>query len=453
MIKKIFYTQIPSWFLIVIIFLVGAMSAIFFLYFSDVVYNYKLFLPGGVSGSVFEYGPWPALENAKFFSDVKNRFIAEKADFIESDLSSMVLRVYKAGQLAKEVKIVSKGKEGSWWETPAGIYRIQGKEKNHFSSFGQVYMPWSMPFQGNFFIHGWPYYEGGESVAEGYSGGCIRLKTEDAKEVFDLAQAGMPILVFDNDFSQDDFKYEFRAPRVSAESYLAADLKSNFVFVEKGSKEIRPIASITKLVTALVATEYINLERKLYVAGEDLVSTSKPRLKVGQGISVYNLLYPLLLESSNEAAAVFSRSLGDEYFVKLMNDKAAAFGMKNTKFVDAAGSLEGNQSTAQDLFTLAKYLYNNRSFILNFTAGKVNTATYGRSIFADLDNFNIFTADENFVGGKVGKTTAAKETIISVFDIPVGGEKRPIVVIALGSDNVEADARAILEYVHLNFGL
>lgn len=429
------------------------MVAVFFLYFSDVIYNYRLVLPGGAAGSSFEYGSWPALENAKFFSQVKEGFIGEKADFILSDLSEMKMTVYKAGQVVLEVPIVSKGKEGSWWETPAGIYRIKGKEKNHFSSFGGVYMPWSMPFQGNFFIHGWPYYPGGEQVAEGYSGGCIRLTTEDAKKVFDLTEVGMPVLVFNKDLSADDFKYQLKAPRISAESYLAADLKNNFVFIEKKSKEPRLIASITKLATALVAIEHLDIEKKLTVEKEDLVSTSKPRLRAGAAVSVYNLLYPLLLESSNEAAEVLSRNLGRENFIKLMNEKAAAFGMKDTKFADPSGVSGGNVSTVEDLFILAKYLYNNRSFILNLSAGKLNTLIYGKSIFSDLENFNIFGGEENFVGGKVGETSAAKGTIISIFEMPTEAGSRPIVIIALGSDNRAEDVRAILDYVKFNFGL
>ncbi|PIP46640.1 MAG: hypothetical protein COX15_00070, partial [Candidatus Colwellbacteria bacterium CG23_combo_of_CG06-09_8_20_14_all_42_19] len=82
---------------------------------------------------------------------------------------------YEKGVFVNEFAILSKGKEGSWWETPAGLYKVQSKEKEHFSSFGRVYQPWSMAFQGNFFIHGWPYYPGGRAVESTYSGGCIRL--------------------------------------------------------------------------------------------------------------------------------------------------------------------------------------------------------------------------------------------------------------------------------------
>lgn len=454
MFRKIFYTPIPSWFLIVIVFLVAVFFSIFLFYFSDIVYDYDITIFGDKGENLdFVYGSWPALQNVKFFNEVRDRLIEEEADFVEGDLESMTLKVYKSGELIKEAKILSKGKDGSWWETPAGVYEIQGKEKTHFSSFGDVYMPWSMPFQGNFFVHGWPYYPGGEPVAAGYSGGCIRLSTEDAKAVFDLVQVGMPILVHDADFSSDNFKYSFRTPQISAESYLAADLQNNFVFIEKNSRQIRPIASLVKLVTALVATEYINIENKILIGEDALVPTSKPRLRAGSEVSVYNLLFPLLLESSNEAAEAIADTLGSERFFGLMNKKAEALGMKDTKLTDASGVDAGNVSTAEDLFVLSKYLYNNRSFILKISSGKLETSAYGESIFKGLENYNVFSGYPEFVGGKVGDSSAAGETLLSVFELDIKGAKRPIAIILLGSTEKEADAKALFDYVKVNYGL
>jgi D-alanyl-D-alanine carboxypeptidase len=378
---------------------------------------------------------------------VKNTFIKEKADFVLSDLSKMTLGVYAKGELVEEVPILTKGRDGSWWETPAGLYKVEGKEKNHFSSFGRVNMPWSMPFQGNFFIHGWPYYPDGTPVDSRYSGGCIRVSTEDAKKVYDLVKVGTPILVFEKDFNQDDFTYAVRPPAVTAESYLAADLKSNFVFTEKDSKVVRPIASVTKLITALVATEYINMESTLSVAQSSLVPTSKPRLKVGEKVSVFNLLHLLLLESSNEAANVLAKYLGPVRFVDLMNQKAKSLGMTQAAFVDPAGSEAENVASAEDLFNLSKSLYNNRSFLLKMTAGDLNYSVYGSPAYSDLDNFNVFEDDPSFVGGKVGETIAAKQTILSIFELNINGEKRPIVIIALGSTDRAGDAKRILDYV------
>ena len=413
--------------------------------------RYPIVLPSSESDLSFEYGSWPALENAQFFDKVKSQFIAQATSFIESDLSEMVLRVYTNGKLETEVPILSKGKEGSWWETPAGLYQIQGKETNHFSSFGQVNMPWSMPFQGNFFIHGWPYYPNGTPVPEGYSGGCIRLADQDAKQIYDLAKTGMPVLVHEKDFSEDGFEYELLGKNLEAPQYLGADLKSNFVFARQDSDKEVPIASITKLMTAIIATEYINIEKEVSISSGMLTQTSKPRLYAGQRVSVFNLLYPLLMESSNEAGTAIAAILGESRFVDLMNSKAKAIGMDHTVFVDPNGIGANNVSTAADLFQLAKYLYNNRSFVLDISNGGALYSVYGPPIWKGLENFNVFSSDPDFVGGKVGMTQAAGETIISIFDISIEDETRPIVVIALGTNNRARDAAALIDYIRRSY--
>jgi serine-type D-Ala-D-Ala carboxypeptidase (penicillin-binding protein 5/6) len=397
----------------------------------------------------FSYGGQPALSNPDFFSKVKKQFIEEKTSFIEADLSSMILRVYKAGEMALEVPIDSKGREGSWWETPAGLYKVGSKEERHFSGIGHVWMPWSMNFQGNFFIHGRTYYPDGTPTAKEFTGGCIRLLTEDAEKVYNLVEVGTPVLVFEHSFAQDAFTYEINAgPALSASSYLSADIHNNHVFASKEVTTQVPIASLTKLMTALVATEYINLDAKATVPAEAIVYTSKPRLVAGAEHSVYQLLFPLLRESSNEAAETIARYYGRDRFIKRMNDKAVSIGMTHTTFADPSGASTGNISTAEDLFMLAKYIYNNRSFVFNITSGKITNSVYGENEFENLGNFNDYIANAHFVGGKNGKTTAAQETNLSVFEFPVDNTSRPIVSIVLGSPDARGEGQRLLDYMY-----
>lgn len=364
----------------------------------------------------------------------------------------MKLTVYASGTSVREVPILTKGREGSWWETPAGLYTIESKSRNHFSSFGRVYQPWSMAFQGNFFIHGWPYYPNGTDVSSQYSGGCIRLSTEDAKEIYALAERGTPVLVFEKDFEPDNFAYVPKIlPGVNAGSYLAADLSNNFVFASKKIAQPVPIASLTKLMTALVAAEYINLDRKITVQKSNIVPTSVPRLKAGEKYTAYQLLYPLLEESSNQAAFALADTVGRERFVELMNKKAEALGMANTRFTDPAGMGDGNVSTPEDLFLLAKYLLNNRSFVLKISSGTLGPNVYGPSEFKNIKNLNIFSGDDNFIGGKVGKTDAARQTMLAIWNGDFDGAKRPFVVIILGSERNGEDAKNLAGQVLENY--
>ncbi|OGY58834.1 MAG: hypothetical protein A3F24_02355 [Candidatus Colwellbacteria bacterium RIFCSPHIGHO2_12_FULL_44_17] len=447
MMRRFFSFPLPLWFILLLFagIIIGrfALPSIYSLGLED----YNITLPEGPEGvSPLQYGADPRFADANFFASVREKFISEKLNFVEANLSTMELFVYREGNQVARVPIKTKGREGSWWETPTGLYKAEGKEEEHFSSIGRVYMPWSIPFQGNFFIHGWPYYADGTAVLSDFSGGCIRLSTEDAKIVYDNVQVGTPILIFEKDFEADSFRYEVSKPNVSATSYLVADLKSNVIIAEEDIDTSLPIASVTKLMTALVATEYINLAKDITITNSMITPTSLPRLKTGQNVTAFSLLYPLLLESSNEAALALSRGLGPVRFVELMNMKAKALGMGETRFVDPTGKESGNVSTSRELFQLAKYLYFNRSFVLNISNRKLYDL-YGPLPFSGLKNFNNLLETSEFRGGKIGQTIDAGNTAISIFELPVRGETRPVVIIILGSKDYTEDTRLLFDWL------
>lgn len=87
-----------------------------------------------------------------------------------------------------------------------------------------------------------------------------------------------------------------------------------------------------------------------------------------------------------------------------MNEKAKSIGMSHTKFVDPTGESAENVSTVEDLFMLAKYIYN-RGFIFDITSGKVKTNTYGPSIFTSLGSANSLSDSSYFFGGVSGDNT------------------------------------------------
>ena len=398
-----------------------------------------------------EYGALPALSDAQYYGDTIATLVSAEASFVDANLSAMRLSVYVNGVRTLEVPIAAKGKVGSWWETPAGIYKIQTKEDNHLSSFGDVYMPYSMDFQGNFFIHGWPYYADGTPVSSSYSGGCIRLATEDAKKVYALARVGMPVVVYNEAPERDPFAYQLKGPTISASNYLVADLANHTVLMSYGASSTTAIASITKLVTALVATEYINLDKSITVPREALVYTSIPRLKAGQSYRAYDLLFLLLQESSNEAAETLARSIGRERFVSLMNNKARAIGLEHTLFSDPSGA-KNDLSTPEDLFTLLKYIYSNRRFVFSITSGVLRDSAYGKPTFSNVSNFNALkNVPGTFVGGKIGQTNQAGETYAGIYELAVGAQKRMVVVVVLGSHDAPSDVSKLMNFVRSQY--
>ena len=108
----------------------------------------------------------------------------ETGNFIVANLSDMTIAtVDREREEIIFYPILSIRPSGKY-ATPTGTFKALTKEKNHFSSIGKVWMPWSVQFFENYYIHGWPYYPDGTDVAPGYSGGCIRLSTEDAEELY-----------------------------------------------------------------------------------------------------------------------------------------------------------------------------------------------------------------------------------------------------------------------------
>ena len=385
--------------------------------------------------------------------------IPKEGKAILADLGEMTLKLYENGNVRAEYPILSKGKPGSLWETPTGSYSIQTKEERHYSTIGDVWMPWSMQFFGNFFIHGWPSYGDGMPVPPGFSGGCIRLGGKDAQELFDQATLGVPVFVTngsgflpllasdkqDKDFFGYIAKESFRQPPLlSAESAFAADLETGFVFFEKESSLARPIASLSKLMTALVSLEAINQYQTITIQPEDVAAEGTAGgLVAGQKLQSSALLFPLLLSSSNDAAYALARAVGIDRFVGLMNEKARSLGFVNTVFVEPSGLNAKNQSTPEDLFRLLQYLWTNRRSVLDITKERDH---------ASWRNIHPFAASESFLGGKTGFIPEAKRTMAAIFNLPVGEfASRPIAIVALGSDHIQRDVERLRLWVKHNF--
>lgn len=381
-----------------------------------------------------------------------SEMVAEEGKFIAADLKLMQISLYENGELLKTLPIISKGRPGSYWETPTGRYEVMTKEDSHFSSFGGVYMPYSMQFFGNFFIHGWPYYPDGTAVGAGYSGGCIRLSTEDSKEVYDFADRATPIIVY-NEFDKDEFLDTVRVkneplPKLSAEAFIVADVHTGRVYTERNSDKRLPVASITKLMTAVVASETINFENIISVDTTIPNETANDygTIEKGDSFKALSLVYPLLMESNNAIAHSFADMYGNRAFVEWMNKKSKAIGAMDTIFTDPSGISSGNRSTVSDLFLISQYLLENRSFILSVskTPRKIFTAENG-SVYS-FENHNPFAEEPTFKGGKTGYTNAAKETMLSIFEVPLTQGTSTVSIIVLGSSDREGDTVKLREW-------
>lgn len=395
----------------------------------------------------------------KDFTQTRNNFLLAQADFLEVHLAEMELRVYQEGVLEKAVPILLKGDPQGWGGTAVGLYKIKSGNIASFSIISDVYMPYALSFYGKYYTHGIPYYPGGEKLVSDVSGGCLRLSDEDAEFVYNAAEIGMPILVIDKE--NDKYQYpsftdgeidEF--PQLSAQSYLVADLGSGFVFAEENSQTPLPIASLTKLMTAIVVAENVDLRKSISITEKMLEAYGDTEgLEVGKSFRVVELFYALLIESSNDAAEALSGFLGRQKTIELMNEKAKSILMQNTNFSDPSGFDPKNTSTAQDLFYLLRYIFNNRPPILEITKGN-EVRSFGEVRF-DIENFwnkNEFIDDPTFIGGKTGYIKSSKYTAAFIFNFNnKDGEARNVAIILLASEDEKTDTQKIYIWLQKNY--
>ncbi len=143
-----------------------------------------------------------------------------------------------------------------------------------------------------------------------------------------------------------------RQPNVKSSIILVFDEQNQKALYDKNSEKVVPIASITKLMTAMVTLDAnLPMDELISIGDDDLISKIKSRLKIGRQLTRAQLLQLALMSSENRAALALARSYpgGLEAFIPAMNAKAAELEMTNTQFFDPTGLDHNNVSTARDL--------------------------------------------------------------------------------------------------------
>ena len=201
------------------------------------------------------------------------------------------------------------------------------------------------------------------------------------------------------------------AINTSAGSAILIEQKSGRVLYEQAADEERLIASITKIMTAVVALEYGELSASYQVTSQDMAEGSSMYLKPGDDLTLEELLYGLMLASGNDAALAVAHCVSGELsdFVRLMNETAARLGMRHSSFANPNGlDQEGHYSTAADMAILTAYALNHETFrrIVSTTS-----ITIGERY---LKNHNkLLSLCEGCIGVKTGYTKAAGRTLVS----------------------------------------
>ncbi|MBI3632912.1 MAG: CapA family protein [Candidatus Vogelbacteria bacterium] len=210
---------------------------------------------------------------------------------------------------------------------------------------------------------------------------------------------------------------------IKAKSFLVKDLDNGSNILLRDSGDKLPIASVTKLITAMVAIDNMH--------SDDIVQMSKRavdtlghqgNLAIGEKFKLIDLVNCLLLESSNDAAEALAEHVGRDKFLLLMNSKAQEIGMANTKFKDPSGLSIFNISTTEDLTTLIEYIRKNRTDVLDITAKRFHKVVGGNMSHDHVwlnRNRLIRQNNDFYIGGKDGFTSDALMTFVGVFSVSV----------------------------------
>ncbi len=235
---------------------------------------------------------------------------------------------------------------------------------------------------------------------------------------------------------------------IYAASALAIDLDTQSILYEKSSYERRPVASLTKLMTAYIILKESDPSSIVTVSAHAAgTQGSRMGLQNGERISVRNLLYGLLIESGNDAAVALAEfNAGDEAsFIKKMNEEAENLGLENTHYANTSGlDNAGAYSTAHDLLVLSSHLLEDEG-----VREIVKNATYEVSSedgqVHSLKSTNILLGQLGIAGLKTGTTPLAGECLIAFATNEEGHE---ILTVVLGSSDRFIDTKILVDWIY-----
>ena len=233
----------------------------------------------------------------------------------------------------------------------------------------------------------------------------------------------------------------------SAAASALINAENGEIIYEKNSDARLPMASTTKIMTALLLCEYGNLERSIKVTREMVtVEGSSMGLLPDDTVTLKDLLYGMMLPSGNDAANTTAFVVGGsiEGFVKKMNEKASSLGLKNTQFVTPSGlDAEGHYTTAYELALLAAYALNNEDFKAAASA-KSAVLYYGNPPYRrTLTNHNkLLNSYKGLIGVKTGFTKKSGRCLVTAAE----RDGKRIVAVTLKDPNDWQDHKNLLDY-------
>jgi len=250
--------------------------------------------------------------------------------------------------------------------------------------------------------------------------------------------------------------------KVTAQSVAVADGKYLSTLYEKNSKEIRSIASLTKLMTALVFLDHNpGMEKEITILKSDAREGNRQYLFEGDKVKIKDVFSIMLIASANEAASALARASGmsEEEFIKKMNQKAKELSMDDTIFADSTGLNNGNKSTAQDILRLAKEAFGHEEIssavkIKSYEYTPISSNIKRKVTATDKilgDDFGYQSDVYKILAGKTGYLEAAGYCFVSKVANQKGNEAIIVVLGSAGPDSRFSDTKSLAYWIFNNY--
>ncbi|OQA04664.1 MAG: D-alanyl-D-alanine carboxypeptidase DacF precursor [bacterium ADurb.Bin400] len=212
-------------------------------------------------------------------------------------------------------------------------------------------------------------------------------------------------------------------PQIFAKNYILVDNNTGKVLAKQAHKDRVPIASTTKMMTAIVALENYDLDEVATISPDAVKQIgATAHLRIGERITIHSLLKALLIKSGNDAAYALAEHMnqpgesGIEKFVNKMNEKARSLGLQDTNYRDPAGLDTAGYSTAYDLYVIASNGLRNQVFADIVSTGRDTVQNVDGTIFHDLKNSNRLVNEYAYpgaIGVKTGYMPEAGHILVS----------------------------------------
>lgn len=240
-------------------------------------------------------------------------------------------------------------------------------------------------------------------------------------------------------------------PTIYARAIFIEDLTTGSILYQKNADISYPIASTTKIMTALVASKYFKQNSVLTVDDSYNIPGSRVGLSKGENLTFRSLLYGMLLNSGNDAAFALAENYpgGVLGFVSAMNKKVMELGLKETHFDNPAGFDSPNHfSSARDLATITEEALKDYQLARIFSTKETSIVSLDKKYTHQLLNLNkLLSTVSGVLGVKTGTTEEAKENLVTL----VERDGHRVLLVVLGSGNRFGETTKLIDWVYTNF--